>query len=85
MRKTTLNELLHTARNTRNLIHPGVWANEGGKSTYESIYEIIDVTWEWLLHRVASSLEPKMHQEGILYGTSHWGSSANVLSPKTQR
>lgn len=70
-RKTTLQELLHTVRNARNLIHPGVWAKEGGpgrmpKSMYVSIYEIFDVTREWLLQRVMLGLRQKMHEEGIL-------------------
>ena len=60
-RKTTLEELLHTARDTRNMVHPAVWAKGGGprrtpKSTYESIFEIFDVTREWPLHHVHTSL-----------------------------
>jgi len=70
-RKTTLQELLHAARDTRNTIHPAVWAKEGGplrmrKSTYEFIFEVFDVTREWLLHHVHASLRRRMHEEGIL-------------------
>ena len=56
-RKTTLQRLLHAARQTRNMIHASAWAKEGGpskmrKSDYESIFEIFDVTREWLLQRI---------------------------------
>jgi hypothetical protein len=33
---------------------------------YESVYEIFDVTREWLLQRVMLGLRRKMHEEGIL-------------------
>jgi hypothetical protein len=84
-RKTTLEELLHTVRTTRNLIHPGVWAKEGGpgrmsKSTYESIYEIFDVTREWLLQRVTLGLRRTMHEEGILCGTRRPGRASETYA-----
>ena len=64
-RKTTLQKLLHAARGKRNTIHPYAWAKERGprrigKSTYESTFETIDVTREWLLHHVYTSLRRKM-------------------------
>jgi hypothetical protein len=70
-RKTNLEELLHYARVTRNLIHPGAWAGHGGpsrmrKSEYESVNEIFDVTREWLLQGIMLSLRRKMHEDGLL-------------------
>jgi hypothetical protein len=62
---------MHGVRHTRNLIHPGAWAKEGGpervyKREYESVYEVLDFTREWLLQRTLYSLRKKMLDEGIL-------------------
>lgn len=70
-RKTTLPELLHGVRKTRNLIHPGRWAKEGGpmrvyRSDFESVYEVLDVTREWLLQRTLHFLRKRMLEDGIL-------------------
>ena len=64
-RKITLQELLHAARDTRNTIHPAVWAKEGGpsgtrKSTCEFIFEVFEVTREWLFHHMHTSLRRTM-------------------------
>lgn len=69
-RKTTLQRLLHAARQTRNMIHASAWANEGGpsrmrKSDYESIFEIFDVTRDWLLQHIYASLRRRMDTEDI--------------------
>ena len=69
-RKTTLQELLHAARDTRNLIHSAAWAKEGGpsrtrKSTYDWVSEIFDVTREWLLERIYSSLRRKVLEQDV--------------------
>jgi len=69
-RKTTLQELLHWARLTRNMLHPAVWTKEGGpqrvhKSTYDSVCEVFDVTREWMVHGVLASLARKMDHETI--------------------
>lgn len=63
-RKTTLQDLLHAARETRNMIHPAAWSKEGGpdrprKGTYESVLEVFDVTREWLVHTVMVALRRK--------------------------
>jgi len=70
-RKKTLQMLLHSVRNTRNMIHPGVWAKEGGpsriyKSGYAEVFDIFDLTREWLLQRIDLSIRQQMHREGIL-------------------
>jgi hypothetical protein len=70
-RKTTLKELMHGVRNTRNQIHPGVWAKEGGphkvyRRTYAFVYDVFDITREWLLQGVELSIRQQMHREGIL-------------------
>jgi hypothetical protein len=74
-RKTTLEELLHAARQTRNMIHAAVWAKEGGpsrahKSTYESIFEVFDVTREWLLHHVHTSLRRSIYRSEMTSAVS---------------
>ena len=87
-RKTTLEELLHTARQTRNMIHPAVWAKEGGpsrtpKSTYESIFEIFDVTREWLVDHVHMSLRRSMYRirddQGLCRVLNPWARRAGAL------
>ncbi len=70
-RETTLQKLLHAARDRRNTIHPYAWVKEGGprrisKSTYESTFETVDVTREWLFQRVYLALRRRMYKEGIL-------------------
>lgn len=70
-RKTTLRELMHGARDTRNMIHPGAWVRGGGprrvyKESYAFVYDVFDLTRQWLLQRVELSLRQTMHREGIL-------------------
>lgn len=70
-RRTTLQDLMHGVRETRNMIHPGVWANEGGprrvySATYALVYDVLDITRQWLLQRVELGLRQQMHREGIL-------------------
>jgi hypothetical protein len=70
-RKTSHPQLMHRVRQMRNLIHPAAWAQEGGpqrvyKSDYESAYEVLDLTREWLLQRTLHSLRQRMLDEGIL-------------------
>ena len=70
-RKTTHAQLMHGVRQTRNLVHPGAWAREHGpkrvyKIEYESVYEVLDVTREWLLQRTLHALRKRMLHEGIL-------------------
>jgi len=74
-RKTTLEELLHAARQTRNTIHPAVLAKEGGpsrahKSTYEFVFEVFDVTREWLLHHVHTSLRRSLYRSEMIKGSA---------------
>jgi hypothetical protein len=69
-RTTTLKELLHAVRETRNTIHPAVWSQDGGpfkvkKGRYRFVYEVFDVTREILYQRVISRLRLHMEKEGI--------------------
>lgn len=70
-RKTTLQRLMHEVRNTRNLIHPAIWAREGGphrvfSGSYAYVYDVLDLTREWLLQCVELDIRRHMHREGIL-------------------
>jgi hypothetical protein len=70
-RTTTLKELLHAVRETRNTIHPAVWAQEGGpfkvkNGRYRFVYEVFDVTREILYQRIISRLRLSMQKEKSL-------------------
>jgi hypothetical protein len=68
-KRASLAGFAHEIRKVRNCVHPGVWSRERSdplkftKGIYGVVYEVIEVTNSWLLHRVEKSLLKAMEKE----------------------